>query len=106
MNFETFIENFSAFHRNVTKRIFVRDAPKYIGSAKSIIVCLKVFYLKQLKASKVSLIYIFYLFFQIIIFSALLAVAFAAPQVNPADAQAQVVKYDSDNTGIDGYNFA
>lgn len=37
---------------------------------------------------------------------AVLAVALAAPQVNPADAQAQVLKYDSDNAGIDGYNFA
>ncbi|CAG9771910.1 unnamed protein product [Ceutorhynchus assimilis] len=42
----------------------------------------------------------------IIVLAALLAVALAAPQVNPQDAQAQVLKYDSDNTGIDGYNFA
>ncbi|XP_050315090.1 endocuticle structural glycoprotein ABD-5-like [Anthonomus grandis grandis] len=42
----------------------------------------------------------------LVVLSTLLAVTLAAPQVNPADAQAQVVKYDSDNTGIDGYNFA
>ncbi|ENN78644.1 hypothetical protein HUJ04_002900 [Dendroctonus ponderosae] len=41
-----------------------------------------------------------------IIISMFVAAALAAPQVNPADAQAQVLKYDSDNAGIDGYNFA
>ncbi|XP_066253475.1 cuticle protein CP14.6-like [Euwallacea similis] len=40
----------------------------------------------------------------LVLFFALFAVALAAPQSNP-DAQAQVLKYDSDNAGIDGYNF-
>lgn len=43
--------------------------------------------------------------FQIIAFAALIAVALAAPQ-NPADRDAVVLKYDSDNIGIDGYNYA
>ncbi|KAJ8966995.1 hypothetical protein NQ317_005718 [Molorchus minor] len=45
----------------------------------------------------------------IIALSALVAIAVAAPQGQFAkdnDANAVVVKYDSDNIGIDGYNFA
>ncbi|KAF7269291.1 flexible cuticle protein 12-like [Rhynchophorus ferrugineus] len=33
-----------------------------------------------------------------------LAMALAAPQ-NPADAQAQVLRYENDNIGVEGYNF-
>ncbi|XP_019872727.1 flexible cuticle protein 12-like [Aethina tumida] len=36
---------------------------------------------------------------------AVLAVALAAPQRNP-DADAQVLRNDLDNIGVDGYNFA
>lgn len=45
-----------------------------------------------------------FLCFQIIAFAALVAVAVAAPQNRDADAV--VLKYDSDNIGVDGYNFA
>ncbi|KAL1494872.1 hypothetical protein ABEB36_010389 [Hypothenemus hampei] len=41
----------------------------------------------------------------LVFFAVVLAVAIAAPQGNP-DAQAQVLKYDSDNIGVGGYNFA
>ncbi|CAH1117690.1 unnamed protein product [Phaedon cochleariae] len=40
----------------------------------------------------------------IFVLFAIMAVAAAAPQ--QADKDAVVTKYDSDNTGIDGYNFA
>ncbi|XP_066139267.1 flexible cuticle protein 12-like [Euwallacea fornicatus] len=39
-----------------------------------------------------------------ITFLALIAVAFAAPQTNQ-DAEAQVLRYDSDNIGIDKYSY-
>ncbi|XP_019872725.2 flexible cuticle protein 12-like [Aethina tumida] len=41
----------------------------------------------------------------IAVFAAVLAVALAAPQRNP-DAEAQVLRNDLDNIGVDGYNFA
>ncbi|VEN33843.1 unnamed protein product [Callosobruchus maculatus] len=41
----------------------------------------------------------------IIALAALVAVAVAAPQ-SQADKDAVVLKYDSDNIGIDGYNFS
>ncbi|XP_055387444.1 flexible cuticle protein 12-like [Condylostylus longicornis] len=39
-----------------------------------------------------------------IVFAALFAVALAAPLDDPANAQ--VLRYDNDNIGVDGYNFA
>ncbi|XP_060517127.1 flexible cuticle protein 12-like [Cylas formicarius] len=41
----------------------------------------------------------------IVVFSALVAVCLAAPQ-NQADRDAVVLRYENDNIGIDGYNFA
>ncbi|KAJ8956825.1 hypothetical protein NQ318_014239 [Aromia moschata] len=41
----------------------------------------------------------------IVAFAALVAVALAAPQ-RTSDKDAIVTRYDSDNIGIDGYNFA
>lgn len=43
-------------------------------------------------------------FLQIVVFAALVAYAYAAPQSRDADAT--ILKYDSDNIGVDGYNFA
>lgn len=40
---------------------------------------------------------------QIVVFVALLAVALAAPADDSANAQ--ILKYDSENIGIDGYRF-
>lgn len=40
----------------------------------------------------------------IIIFAAVLAIALAAPIDDSKDAQ--ILKYDNDNIGVDGYNFA
>ncbi|XP_066139475.1 endocuticle structural glycoprotein SgAbd-5-like isoform X2 [Euwallacea fornicatus] len=40
----------------------------------------------------------------LVLFVALCGAVLAAPQSGP-DAQAQITKYDSDNAGIDGYNF-
>ncbi|XP_030746751.1 flexible cuticle protein 12-like [Sitophilus oryzae] len=39
-----------------------------------------------------------------VVFFAIFAVALAAPQ-NPADVQAQVLRYENDNIGVEGYNF-
>ncbi|CAG9858254.1 unnamed protein product [Phyllotreta striolata] len=39
----------------------------------------------------------------ILVLTAVIAVALAAPQA--ADKDAQITKYNSDNSGIDGYNF-
>lgn len=42
--------------------------------------------------------------FQIVAVAALLAVAYAAPQ--SPDAAATILRYDSDNIGVDGYSYA
>lgn len=42
---------------------------------------------------------------QFVAFAVLIAVAVAAPPSNP-DADAQVLRYDNDNIGVDGYNWA
>lgn len=39
-----------------------------------------------------------------IVFAALMAVALAAPLDSSKDAQ--ILRYESDNIGVDGYNFA
>lgn len=49
------------------------------------------------------LCFIFY--FQVVILAAFFTVALTAPQ-QARDADAVIVKYDSDNIGVDGYNFA
>ncbi|KAF2906094.1 hypothetical protein ILUMI_00083 [Ignelater luminosus] len=41
----------------------------------------------------------------IIALAALVAIAVAAPQGGP-DKDAQILRYESDNIGVDGYNFA
>ncbi|KAL3283223.1 hypothetical protein HHI36_006371 [Cryptolaemus montrouzieri] len=41
----------------------------------------------------------------ILVLCAIMAIAYAAPQ-GQADKDAVVTRYDSDNIGIDGYNFA
>lgn len=44
--------------------------------------------------------------FQVAVFVALVAVAFAAPQGLDSPQTAQITRYDVDNIGIDGYRFA
>lgn len=47
-------------------------------------------------------LFIYMFFLQVIVFAALFALALAAPQ---GEKDAVVVRYDSENIGVDGYNF-